>query len=117
MSNETSAPRDAPAEVPDGSLAELLADLEALVTCESPSADLAAVARSAEVVAAIGARRLGMAPERMVLDGRTHLRWRFGSGAARVLLLGHHDTVWPVRWRRIPSVSTPVFFVDRAVST
>lgn len=40
MSNETSAPRDASAEVPDGALAELLADLEALVTCESPSADL-----------------------------------------------------------------------------
>jgi glutamate carboxypeptidase len=40
MSNETSAPRDASAEVLDGALAELLAALEALVTCESPSADL-----------------------------------------------------------------------------
>ena len=110
MSNETSAPRDAPAEVPDGSLAELLADLEALVTCESPSADLAAVTRSAEVVAAIGARRLGMAPELLVLDGRTHLRWRFGSGAARVLLLGHHDTVWPAG-----SLATHPFGVDAGV--
>jgi glutamate carboxypeptidase len=110
MGNETSGPRDAPAEVPDGSLAELLADLEALVTCESPSADLAAVARSAEVVAAIGARRLGMAPERLVLDGRTHLRWRFGSGAARVLLLGHHDTVWPAG-----SLATHPFGVDAGV--
>ncbi|MBC9716582.1 M20 family metallopeptidase [Streptomyces sp. TRM66268-LWL] len=73
----------------------LLADIERLVTCESPSSDLAAVARSAEVVAAVGADRLGAAPERIVLDGRTHLRWRLGSGPRRVLLLGHHDTVWP----------------------
>lgn len=75
---------------------EMLADIEELVTCESPSADLAAVARSAGVVARVGARRLGAEPERLVVDGVTHLRWRFGAGPARVLLLGHHDTVWPV---------------------
>jgi glutamate carboxypeptidase len=73
----------------------LLADIQRLVCCESPSTDLAAVARSAETVAELGAQRLGAQPERIVLDGRTHLRWRFG-GAPRVLLLGHHDTVWPV---------------------
>ncbi|CAM3573687.1 M20 family metallopeptidase [Kibdelosporangium persicum] len=77
-------------------LGELLADIQELVTCESPSTDLAAVAASADVVARVGARRLGVAPERIVLDGRTHLRWRFGDGLARVLLLGHHDTVWPL---------------------
>jgi glutamate carboxypeptidase len=75
---------------------ELLADIEELVTCESPSADLAAVARSADVVAAVGERRLGRAPERIVLDGCTHLRWRLGDGPSRVLVLGHHDTVWPL---------------------
>lgn len=72
----------------------LLADVEELVTCESPSDDLAAVARSADVVAALGERILGVAPERFVVDGRTHLRWRFGE--PRVLVLGHHDTVWPL---------------------
>jgi glutamate carboxypeptidase len=76
--------------------ASMLADIETLVTCESPSADLAAVARSAEVVAGLGARRLGAQPERIVIDGRTHLRWRLGTAPTRVLLLGHHDTVWPV---------------------
>nr|WP_328707678.1 M20 family metallopeptidase [Streptomyces mesophilus] len=76
-------------------LPALLADIEHLVTCESPSTDLAAVARSAEVVAAMGADRLGQEPERIVLDGRTHLRWRLGGGPRRVLILGHHDTVWP----------------------
>src|SRR6478672_4591979 len=44
-------------------LPDLLADLEALVSCESPSADLAAVRRSADLIADIGARRLGIAPE------------------------------------------------------
>ncbi|XVU28371.1 M20/M25/M40 family metallo-hydrolase [Actinoplanes sp. CA-054009] len=77
-------------------LADILADIAELVGCESPSDDRAAVARCAEVLAGIGDRRLGARPERIVLDGRTHLRWRFGAGPARVLLLGHHDTVWPV---------------------
>ncbi|TDC54642.1 M20 family peptidase [Jiangella ureilytica] len=77
----------------------MTADLRTLVECESPSADTAAVAASADVVAALGARLTGAAPERLVVDGRTHLRWRFGPPGARrpgVLLLGHHDTVWPV---------------------
>ncbi|MGW4209137.1 M20 family metallopeptidase [Lentzea sp. NPDC004789] len=74
----------------------LLDDIERLVTCESPSTDLAAVARSADVTAAVGSALLGAQPERIVLDGCAHLRWRLGSGPRRVLLLGHHDTVWPI---------------------
>ena len=77
-------------------LSLLLADLRELVECESPSSDLAAVARSADVVARIGTARLGVAPEHIVVDGRTHLRWRLGTGPSRVLVLGHHDTVWPL---------------------
>jgi glutamate carboxypeptidase len=77
-------------------LPHMLEDIAELVGCESPSADLAAVARSADVLAAVGQRRLGVPPEKIVLDGHTHLRWRFGSGPPTVLLLGHHDTVWPI---------------------
>jgi glutamate carboxypeptidase len=77
-------------------LRELVAEVRTLVECESPSADLPAVARSAEVVARVGAARLGVEPERIVLDGWTHLRWRLGEAPSRVLLLGHHDTVWPL---------------------
>ncbi|MCE4025560.1 M20/M25/M40 family metallo-hydrolase [Microbacterium sp. Au-Mic1] len=73
----------------------LVAEILRLVRCESPSDDLAAVARSADAVAELGTTRLGAAPERIVLDGRTHLRWRF-SGEPRILVLGHHDTVWPI---------------------
>ncbi|MEU0877361.1 M20 family metallopeptidase [Lentzea sp. NPDC005914] len=81
----------------------LLNDIERLVSCESPSTDLAAVARSADVTADVGSALLGSPPERIVLDGRTHLRWRLGSGPRKVLLLGHHDTVWPIgTLERIP---------------
>ena len=77
-------------------LAELLADLEPLVNCESPSKDLAAVGRSADLIAEIGTRRLGVAPDRIEIDGCSHLRWRFGPGPNRVVILAHHDTVWPI---------------------
>ena len=60
-------------------LDQLLGDVRTMVECESPSSDLAAVARSADVVSRIGADRLGSAPERIEIDGRTHLRWRIGS--------------------------------------
>jgi len=88
----------------------LLADIETLVSCESPSSDLEAVSRSADVLAALGTRLLGVEPERIVLDGRTHLRWTFGDGPARVLLLGHHDTVWPMG-----SLATHPFSVEDGV--
>jgi glutamate carboxypeptidase len=77
-------------------LPAMLADIEALVRCESPSADLSAVAGSADLVARLGTERLGAPPERIVIDGRSHLRWRLGGGPSRVLLLCHHDTVWPL---------------------
>ncbi|MYY80075.1 M20/M25/M40 family metallo-hydrolase [Streptomyces sp. SID335] len=75
-------------------LGALLDDLEELVTCESYSADHAAVARSARVVADQGTRLLGARPRTLEIGGVTHLQWSFGT--PRVLLLGHHDTVWPV---------------------
>ena len=74
----------------------MLADLERLVRCESPSADLAAVRRSAELIAEIGTGRLGSAPDRIEIDGCSHLRWRFGRGSNRIIVLAHHDTVWPI---------------------
>src|SRR5690242_16092785 len=82
-------------------LPRMLADIEELVTCESPSSDAAALARSTALVADLGERHLGTAPERVEAGGRTHLRWRLGPAPddgprPRVLLLGHHDTVWPL---------------------
>jgi glutamate carboxypeptidase len=76
-------------------LPAMLDELGGLVRCESPSADLAALQRSAEAVAALGQRLTGRAPEVIAEAGPTHLRWTFGDGPRRVLLVGHHDTVWP----------------------
>lgn len=70
--------------------------LEQLVSAESPSTDEAATARSADVVADVAAPYLGSPPERH----GNHLVWRHGP--TKILLLGHHDTVWPLgtlnRW-------------------
>lgn len=75
----------------------MVADIGILVSCESPSSDLEAVAASARVVADIGHRVLGELPAVITEGGVTHLCWRRGRGdGQRVLLLAHHDTVWPV---------------------
>jgi glutamate carboxypeptidase len=77
-------------------LPAMLDELGDLVRCESPSADRPALARSAELVAALGQRLTGRAPEVFADAGPAHLRWTFGDGPRRVLLVGHHDTVWPL---------------------
>jgi glutamate carboxypeptidase len=80
-------------------LPAILADIETLVRCESPSSVADAVSRSADLVAALGRHHLGTDPERIDIDGCAHLRWRFGPGPGYpggVLVLAHHDTVWPL---------------------
>lgn len=74
----------------------LVNDIRMLVECESPSVDKHALNRSAENVARIGRASFAAEPEWIVADGTPHLRWRFGTGPRRVLILAHHDTVWPV---------------------
>ena len=75
--------------------------LEALVVTESPSADLEACGSFASVADGLAFQIVGRSGERVIADGRTHLRWRFGQ-QTRVLLVGHLDTVWPIgtaaRW-------------------
>ncbi|MGB3828953.1 MAG: M20/M25/M40 family metallo-hydrolase [Ornithinimicrobium sp.] len=83
-------------------LPQMLADLERVITLETPSHDHAAVARGAAEITELLNERLGMRPEVIERDGVTHLRLRFGRvgdeaprGAVRVLVLAHQDTVWP----------------------
>jgi len=80
-------------------LPAILADIETLVRCESPSSVADAVSRSADLVAALGRHHLRTEAERIVIDGCAHLRWRLGAepgSAGGVLVLAHHDTVWPL---------------------
>ena len=82
-------------------LPEMVEALEALVVSESPSADPAACKACASVADGLVLGLLDRSGEGVVVDGRTHLRWRFGE-ETRVLLVGHLDTVWPLgtiaRW-------------------
>jgi glutamate carboxypeptidase len=72
----------------------MVATLGQLIAAESPSKDLEAVTKCASVVAESGERILGSDPERLEVEGRPHLSWRFG--VPKVMLLGHFDTVWPI---------------------
>ena len=72
----------------------MLDDLRSLVEVESPSHDLPAVSASAAAVAELVERRLGTPPELVAGDAGPHVHWR-GGGEPRVLLVGHHDTVFP----------------------
>lgn len=73
----------------------MIADIRRLVETETPSSDHAAVAQGAADIADLIHQRLGVRPETIVIDRVTHLRLRFGTGKARVVLLNHQDTVWP----------------------
>jgi glutamate carboxypeptidase len=75
-------------------LPAMLADLAELVDTESPSRDIPAMRRSAEVLARIMTDRLGAAPDLVDGPAGPHVHWR-GGGDPRVLIVGHHDTVFP----------------------
>lgn len=73
----------------------MLADLRTLVEIESPSHDLDALQTSAEALATIIERLLGRQATLIASPAGPHVHWS-GGGDPRVLLLGHHDTVFPL---------------------
>jgi glutamate carboxypeptidase len=75
-------------------LSTMLEDLRSLVEVESPSLDLPAISASAAAVAALIERRLGSPAELVASAAGPHVIWRAG-GEPHVLLVGHHDTVFP----------------------
>ena len=66
-----------------------------LVDIESPSLDLDAIAASAAVLAAMIERHLGGTCELVPSPAGPHVHWK-GGGDPQVLILGHHDTVFPL---------------------
>ncbi|CAB4362707.1 MAG: M20/M25/M40 family metallo-hydrolase [Actinobacteria bacterium] len=76
-------------------LQAMLADLELLVNTESPSLDVPLLTQSAAVLAGVIEQRLGSAPRIIDSPAGPHLHWS-GGGTPRVLVVGHHDTVFPV---------------------
>ncbi|GHF28817.1 glutamate carboxypeptidase [Kitasatospora xanthocidica] len=73
----------------------MLDDLRRLVETESPSRDLVALRASAEAVAAVIEGRLGGRAVLVESEAGPHVHWS-GGGEPRVLVLGHHDTVFPL---------------------
>ena len=83
-----------------------------LVECESPSMDHYALSQSARVHAAVGKELLGVAPRIITVSDTPHLLWRFGTQPRKVVMIGHHDTVWP-----IGTLDTMPFAVNKGVIT
>ena len=77
------------------SIESMLADLEYLVSIESPSHDIEAITRSAGPVRDVIERRLGHHAELVESAAGPHVHARFGQ-ASKVLIVGHHDTVFPL---------------------
>ncbi|MEW1643806.1 M20 family metallopeptidase [Streptomyces sp. NPDC091219] len=77
------------------SVEAMLEDLRTLVEVESPSRDLDALRTSAEGVAGVIETRLGGRAVLVESGGGPHVHWS-GGGTPRVLVLGHHDTVFPL---------------------
>lgn len=89
-------PSDVPgAHAPLPSLRAMIADLEELVSVESPSYDVEALHRSAATLSVQMQRLLGRAPVVLESAHGPHVHWS-GGGEPRVLLVGHHDTVFPL---------------------
>jgi glutamate carboxypeptidase len=76
-----------------GRLKPMLADLEALVRCESPSEDVAACRSVITLASQIAERVLGTSAQVKEVEGRPIFWW--GAENPEIVILAHLDTVWP----------------------
>jgi len=89
----------------------MLADLKALVEIESPSLVLESLGESAAALSALIERHLGGECELIQSPGGHHVHWR-GGAQGEVLILGHHDTVFP-----LGTLAERPFSVDDGIAT
>lgn len=83
----------------------MIGDVGRLVEIESPSLDIAALSQSARELASIMEQRLGSSATIVDCIAGPHVHW-VGGGTPKVLIVGHHDTVFlkalsrraPLRW-------------------
>ncbi|MFF4255256.1 M20 family metallopeptidase [Streptomyces sp. NPDC001663] len=73
----------------------MIDDLRTLVEVESPSRDVEALTTSANAVASVIENRLGGRAVLVESEAGPHVHWS-GGGDRKVLVLGHHDTVFPL---------------------
>lgn len=79
----------------DAHVPAMLAQLERLVNTESPSLNNERLEESARVIAEILTEVTGKAPTIISTDRGPHVHWK-GSEQTNVLIVGHHDTVFPL---------------------
>jgi glutamate carboxypeptidase len=72
----------------------MLEHVKQFVNIESPSNEPEHLQRSAEFLAKVMTEVLGKAPEIIASNKGPHVHWK-GSDDTKVLLVGHHDTVFP----------------------
>ncbi|MFZ9818336.1 MAG: M20 family metallopeptidase [Ilumatobacteraceae bacterium] len=72
----------------------MLRDVESFVNIESPSHEVDDLRRSAQFLAELMERVLGSRPTLVESPEGPHVHWK-GSSDTRVLVVGHHDTVFP----------------------
>ena len=87
-----------------GRLSPMLAAIEALVKCESPSEDIDACRSVVALASDIATRVLGTPAQIKEIEGRPVFWW--GSERPKILVLAHLDTVWPI------GSFTPLWSVD-----
>ena len=73
----------------------MIVDLERFVNVESPSLERECLGRSARFLADLMTRVLGKPPTIVDSDRGPHVHWK-GSNDTKVLVVGHHDTVFPL---------------------
>ncbi|HEX6667801.1 MAG TPA: M20/M25/M40 family metallo-hydrolase [Solirubrobacterales bacterium] len=92
----TAQPSNAPDSTDRDELAVFLARLIALCACDSPTGEVEAVDRAGELLAGWAAEA-GLEVEAFPTPMGAHRRISLqGKGRGRLLLVGHHDTVWPL---------------------
>ena len=76
---------------------EIFDDLKELVLAEASTSDLKELAETRKVLEGIITRRLGVEITVYKTEGgHDPIRFQFGSGEEKVLLIGHYDTVCPM---------------------
>ena len=73
----------------------MIVDLEKFVNVESPSLERECLERSAQFLADLMTRVLGKPPTIVDSERGPHVHWK-GSNDTKVLIVGHHDTVFPL---------------------
>jgi len=89
---------------------QMVEQLGAFVNLESPSLNVDQLQRSAEYLAALFASVTGKAAQIIPSESGPHVHWK-GSDETKVLIVGHHDTVFP-----LGTTATRPFSVDGDVA-